>query len=323
MGGKIVVTEKSLEHIQTERIKETAGRLGYTAEFYASPDEAEAAGALAEAEILYGGGLAPYIGKAPKLKWICSSWAGVEPYCKAGVMPDEMLLTNASGAFGVTIAEYGVMVTLMLMRGQVAYNRVMTTREWMSPMPQRTLKDSRVTCLGAGDIGQTFAKRIRGFEPRSITAVNRTGRTAADCFDAVYPQSRLKEVLKETDLLFMSLPGTPATANIINRETLACLPKHAYIVNVGRGAAIDEEALIEALNEERIAGAAVDVMKTEPLPEDDPLWSAKHILITPHIAGNLTTDDTRDKNAGMFCEDLVNYAKGLPLKYAVDRTAGY
>ena len=323
MGGKIVITQGGLDSSLQQMIMETAAGLGYSTEFFSSPAQAEEAGALKDAEIIYGGGIAPFISKAPKLKWVCSSWAGVDAYCREGIMPDEMILTNASGAFGVTVAEYGVMAALMLLRSQVAFNEVMSTHKWMKQMPQRTIKDSRVTCLGAGDIGQSFARRIRAFEPETIVAVNRSGKTEADCFDAVYPQSGLEAVLAETDLLFMSLPGTKETENIINRRTLACLPKHAFIVNVGRGTSIDEEALIEALNEEKIAGAAIDVMKTEPLPEDDPLWNAKNILITPHVAGNMTTAHTRRRNVEMFCEDLVNYAKGQPMTYLVDRKLGY
>ena len=323
MSGKIVVMEKMFGEDQKRKIRETAAECGYSASFYDSPAEACEAGALKDAEIMYGGKSAPFIAQAPNVKWVCAASAGVDAFCKEGVMGEDVLLSNASGAYGVTLTEYGIMAALMLMRGQVAFNRFMETREWMPPRLQSTLKDSRITCLGAGDIGQTFARRVKSFEPKSVTAVNRSGRTDADCFDAVYPQSELESVLANTDLLFMSLPGTPYTVDIINRETLACLPKTAYLVNVGRGTCIDEAALIEALNEDRLAGAALDVMRHEPLPKDDPLWSAKNLLLTPHVAGNLTAAPTRNKNVEMFCEDLVRYTKGLPLKHAVDRSKGY
>ena len=166
MAAGLVVTEKNLEEKQKLLIRETAGKYGFETAFYSSVEEADEAGAFGEAEILYGGGLAPYLAKAPHLKWVCSSWAGVTPYCREGVMREDQLLTNASGAYGVTIAEYGVMTALMLMRGQISYNTIMTTHGWIPPMPQATLKDARVTCLGTGDIGRSFAKRVRGFEPR-------------------------------------------------------------------------------------------------------------------------------------------------------------
>ena len=321
MSRKIIVVEKNLKSDQKEMILDTATPLGYEVSFFNSVAEAEEA--ARDAEIIYGGGLWPLIPAAKNLKWIHSSWAGVDPYCKPGVMPEDMLLTNASGAFGLTLAEHAVMVTLMLLRHEVFFQENMRARKWHAPIEHGTIKDSRVTLLGAGDIGQRIAERLRPFGPACITAVSRSGKTSATCFDAIYPQSELNKVLAETDILIMSLPGTPETTDVINKETLALLPNTAYIVNVGRGSAIDEAALIEALNSGAIAGAALDVFKHEPLPEDDPLWSAKNILLTPHIAGNLTAPYTRNKNASMFCEDLVNYTEGKPLKYLVDRSLGY
>ena len=324
MTRKIVVTEGFLDETQKKAILDTAEKYGFSVTFFSSPAEAEAAGALADAEILYGGGLAPYISKAPKLKWVCSSWAGVDPYCKPGVMPEDMLLTGASGAFGVTLSEYAVMVTLMLLRRHQFYDDAMRRTGWREGLTaQRTIKDSRITLLGAGDIGQHYAKLVRAFEPAKITAVSRSGKTSADCFDAIVPISEIETVLPETDILMMSLPSTPETEDILNRERIALLPKQAYVINVGRGSNIDEAALVDALNEERIAGAALDVMKHEPMPADDPLRTAKNILLTPHIAGNMTAPHTRNKNVAQFCEDIANYTEGRPLTYLVDRKRGY
>ena len=101
------------------------------------------------------------------------------------------------------------------------------------------------------------------------------------------------------------------------------LPEGAYIVNVGRGSAIDEEALADLLEEGHLGGAALDVFVNEPLPKESRLWKTKNLLITPHTAGNLTLDYTIDKNVEMFCEDLINYSAGKPLKYVVDRKKGY
>ncbi|MCR5431948.1 MAG: D-2-hydroxyacid dehydrogenase, partial [Lachnospiraceae bacterium] len=97
----------------------------------------------------------------------------------------------------------------------------------------------------------------------------------------------------------------------------------AFVVNVGRGSAVDEEALIEMLEREHLAGAALDVFSTEPLPKESKLWKTKNLLITPHVAGNQTLHHTLVKNVDMFCEDLLNYASGKPLKYLVDRKKGY
>jgi phosphoglycerate dehydrogenase-like enzyme len=121
----------------------------------------------------------------------------------------------------------------------------------------------------------------------------------------------------------MSLPATAETRGILSRERLALMPEGSYIVNVGRGSAIDEDALADALESGHLAGAALDVFQTEPLPEGNRLWKTKNLLITPHVAGNMTLAYTKDKNVSMFLEDLENFTKGAQLHYLVDKKLGY
>ena len=130
-------------------------------------------------------------------------------------------------------------------------------------------------------------------------------------------------MLKETDLLIMSLPGTAETYHLMNEEMFAAMRPGAYLVNVGRGSVIDETALIKALENGKLAGAALDVLETEPPAEDSPLWTTPNLLLTPHVAGNLTMAYTRKRNTEMFCEDLLRFAKGEPLLHQVDRKRGY
>ena len=139
----------------------------------------------------------------------------------------------------------------------------------------------------------------------------------------MYTLDELNSVLPKTEILVMALPGTKETAHILSRERIALLPRDAYVVNVGRGTAIDQEALMEALNADRLAGAALDVCVPEPLPKDHPLWDTKNLLLTPHISGNMSLGITRDLDVELFCEDLRNYAAGRKLKRLVDRAVGY
>ena len=121
----------------------------------------------------------------------------------------------------------------------------------------------------------------------------------------------------------MALPATPDTVEILNQRRIALLPESAYIINIGRGNAIEQDALINALNTNQIAGAALDVMTPEPLPSDSPLWTAKNLVLTPHVAGNMTLGYTADANVNLFCENLSRYANGEKLKCLIDRKRGY
>lgn len=323
MSRKIVVCLEFLTPELRKKIEETAKISGFSVEFF--DRESDAAAALSDCEILFGHSV-NLLRKAPAtLNWYCCAWAGVEPYCndsRTFANPD-CLLTNSAGAYGVTIAEHILMVTLMLLRRMPEYQEIIRDCGWRNDLTVRSIQGSRITVLGAGDIGCTFAQRARALCPASITGVSRSGRARADVFDEMAPTSRLDALLPRTDILIMAMPNTPETVGILSRERLALLPSNAIVVNVGRGTAIDQEALADALNSGALAGAALDVMVPEPLPADHPLRSAKHILLTPHVAGNMTLGYTCEKAVSMFCEDLRNYAAGLPLKHLVDRTRGY
>ena len=257
------------------------------------------------------------------LKWYCCAFAGVDPYCKDdGIFANpDCLLTNSNG-YGVTIAEHVVMVTLMMMRRMPEYTEIVRNREWNNQLPIRSIRGSEFTILGTGNIGVNVAERLRGMGAAKIIGLNRSGKPNP-AFDEVHPISALDALLPSTQTLIMALPGTAETEHILNRERIALLPQDAYVINVGRGSAIDQDALMDALNRDQLAGAALDVFVPEPLPEDHPLWETKNLIVTPHISGNLTLGYTRDINVAMFCEDLANYAAGRPLKGLVDRKLGY
>lgn len=318
---KILVINNMLEQKHLDLIKNTAVTLGHEVFFYTA--EAEIPQSNFDADIIYG--FAPSIVKTSKnLKWLCVPWAGVDSLMTPGYFANEdCLLTNAAGAYGVSIAEHMIAVSLVMMRRLNEFMEETRAGEWKSPREQRSLKDCRITVLGTGDIGTTFAKRVRAFEPASIIGVCRSGKSRETVYDKVLPVSELDSVLSETDLLAMSLPATAETRGILSRERINILPEGAYVVNVGRGSAIDEDALADALESGHLAGAALDVFQTEPLPKDNRLWKIKNLLITPHVAGNMTLPYTRDKNVQMFCEDLKNFTNGAPLHYLVDRKLGY
>lgn len=318
---KILVINNQLEQKHLAYIKTTADSLGATVHFYTS--DADISQSDYDADIIYG--FAPSIVKTSKtLKWLCVPWAGVDSLMAPDYFANEdCLLTNSAGAYGVSIAEHMIATSLVMMRRLDEFMEETRNGQWLKPRPQKSLKDCRITVLGTGDIGTTFAKRAAAFEPACIVGVCRSGKSSEAVYNKVLPVSELDSILPQTDLLAMSLPSTPETKGILSRERMSLLPEGAYIVNVGRGSAIDEDALADNLESGHITAAALDVFQTEPLPSSSRLWKTKNLLITPHVAGNMTLAHTRNKNVQMFIEDLHNFAAGKPLHYLVDRKLGY
>ena len=323
MSRNICIYQEFLTDAHKSQIQKTAEELGFTPHFFTLDQFEEAKACVQDCEILYAHSPELLRAAPAALKWYCCSFAGVDPYCKDPSIfanPD-CVLTN-SNVYGVTIAEHVVMVTLMLLRRMPEYEEVVRNRSWSNQLPIRSIRDNEFTILGTGNIGVNVAERVRGMGAAKITGLSRSGKPHP-AFDEVHPIAELDRVLPDTKILVMALPGTAETIHILNRERIALLPKDAYVINVGRGTAVEQEPLVEALNSGRIAGAALDVMDPEPLPKNHPLWTAKNLILTPHVSGNMTLGYTCDTNVTMFCEDLKNYAAGKALRGFVDRTKGY
>ena len=278
---------------------------------------------IGDYEVLFGHPVPALLRQASQLKWLCSDYAGVEKYLDDAVWPrPDCLLSNASGAYGPTISEHILMVLLMLLRRMPEYQADLCQRQWTFHTPIRSIIGSHVVMLGTGDIASHTARRLKALGA-SVTGVCRSGRSKEPAFDRVVPIQELDSVLPSADALVMALPSTPETEGVLSRERIALLPERAYVVNVGRGSAIDQNALVEALMQRKLAGAALDVMTPEPLPADDSLWDCPNTIITPHVSGNMSLGLTCDIDVDMFCADLARYAAGEPLANLVDRIRGY
>lgn len=324
MSRDICIYQEFLTPAHKAQIQAAADATGFVPHFFTLDQFDQARECLQRCEVLYAHSVEMLRAAPETLKWYCCSFAGVDPYCKDdGIFKNpDCLLTN-SNVYGVTIAEHTVMVTLMLLRRMPEYEEVVRRRGWSNQLPIRSIRDHEFTILGTGNIGTHVAQRMRGMGASKIIGLSRSGKAQEGIYDAVYPISRLDEVLKETKILVMALPGTAETIHILNRERIALLSPESYVINVGRGTAIDQAALKEALDSGKLAGAALDVMDPEPLPQEDPLWDTKNLILTPHVSGNMTLGYTCNENVRLFCEDLANYAAGRPLNGLVDRKKGY
>ena len=322
MSRDICVCLDFLTDAHKAKITAVAEKGGFTPHFFTMAQIDEAAKVGENAEILYS--CTPKLLKqCMKLKWYCCSFAGVDLYCKDPSLfhdPD-CQLTN-SNVYGLTISEHTVMTALMLLRRMPEYDVWMSQHQWKGMLPIRSIKDCHLTMLGTGQIGRCIAHSFKALGAAKITGVSRSGRPV-EGFDEVYPVEKLDQLLPDVELLVMALPGTDDTQKILNAHRIALLSERTLVINVGRGTAIDQEALIEALNGGKIAGAALDVVDPEPLPPDHPLWTTKNLILTPHVAGNMTLPYTCDRNVDQFCEDLENYMARRPLAHVVDRSRGY
>ena len=323
MAYEIAVVGTAFDAGHIEKIRAAAQAQNCTVSFY--PDADTAIPHLGNTQILFAptNSQSPELVKnAPGLQWFASYFAGVDPLMVPGVLPENVLLTNGSGAYGITIAEHMIMVSLMLMRRMPEYQQFVENREFRSDLMIGSLYDANVVICGTGDIGSQFAKRLRAFCPSGIIGLNRTGKTA-EGFDEVLPMSRLDEVLPQADLVALTLPGTPLTDNLISADRIVSMKKTAFLINVGRGNCIDQDALIHALNSGDLAGAALDVFRTEPIPENDPAWNTPNLLVTPHCSGKMTMQYTRDTLVDSFCENLNRFCSGLPMLHVVNPALGY
>lgn len=317
---KLAVCADFLTEEHRAQIDRTAADAGLSAAYITQAVLAER---IAEFEVLFGYIPPEILPRAKSLRWLCAASAGVDHLLDDALWPrPDCLLSNSSGAYGPTISEHILMVLLMLLRRMPEYQQPLLRREWPFLTPIRSIIGSRMVLLGTGDIGSHTARRLKALGAE-VTGVCRSGRTSEPAFDRVVPVSELDSVLPGADALILALPATRETAGILSRERLALLPETAYVVNVGRGSAIDQEALVDALRDGHLAGAALDVMTPEPLPADHPLWSCPNTILTPHVSGNMSMGLTCDLDVGMFCRDLAHYGKGEPLEHLVDRSRGY
>ena len=320
MQRKLAVAVSNLTDEHRERIRSAAERQGFEVRFMESPEDDSAF--LKEAEVIFGH-LPETARTAPALRWLCTPYAGVDQFMAPGVFAnEETLLSNSSGAYGVTIAEHTVMLLLDILRRQPEYRQIVANREWKRDLTIRSIRDSRITLLGTGDIGRETAVRLRAFSPACITGVNRSGRDPGGCFDRILTVEALETVLPETDVLIISLPGTKETIRLVGERQLSLLPDKAVIINVGRGMVMDQAALVRELKSGRLF-AGLDVFEQEPPAKDDPVWELRNLLITPHTAGNMTLAYTVTRIVEMFLEDLDRYCAGEPLRHLVDRQLGY
>jgi phosphoglycerate dehydrogenase-like enzyme len=274
---------------------------------------------------------------APRLRWLQLHSAGADHILDSAVMDSDIAITTASGIHATPIAEY-VMASILAHRWRVPlWTRCQREAEWppgrWALYARPELRGSTLGIVGYGSIGREVGRVGRAFGMRVLAlrrsagraeqgyAVADTGDPQGDAPERFYPPSGLHEMLAECDYVVVALPLAPTTFHFIGEAELRAMKSTAYLVNISRGAVVDEAALTQALQEEWIAGAGLDVFEQEPLPADSPLWNLENALISPHVAGFSLRYDERA--VALFAQNLTRYAAGEPLLNLVDRARGY
>ena len=279
---------------------------------------------LDEIEIVAGSFPYDLLPQARNLRWFQQWGAGADwlLHCPEAIDLD-FVLTNASGVHPIPIGEHILAFLLAFARGLHQAIRAQERREWIPPDQQTgsfELAGKTMLLAGVGAIGQRTAELATALGMR-VLGVRRDPTMGTAGVDGMFGPHQLIELLPEADFVVLTVPLTHETRGMIGEQELRAMKRTAYIVNIGRGGTIQEHALIQALQEEWIAGAGLDVFETEPLPDDSPLWAMENVIITSHYAGLTPHYDERAMD--IFLDNLGRYQAGEALRNVVDKKLGY
>ncbi|MDZ4670322.1 MAG: D-2-hydroxyacid dehydrogenase [Phototrophicales bacterium] len=296
--------------------------------------------AYADIEVLYTIHNFPTPAEAPKLKWIQLHFAGLDGVVNRPIVQQEHIqITSASGIHATPISEYciGMMLAFSLQLPKMW--RLQQESKW-ADRPQDTfkpigLRGQVLGIVGYGSIGRELARIADAMGMTILATKNNLLKTAeeldyiepntgdpnAEIPERIYPSEALGAMVEACDYVVVTAPLTEKTHHMVNADILKRMKPNAMIINIGRGAVIDENALIEALQNGTIAGAALDVFEQEPLPATSPLWEMKNVIISPHVSGNNTRYTERASQ--VFEENLRHYLAHQPMLNQFDRKRGY
>jgi phosphoglycerate dehydrogenase-like enzyme len=321
-----------------DQLRSVSPRLNFTVQKARTPAEVPA-NVWKRTEVLYTNRVLPTPDQVPKLHWIQFHWAGVDHAIDDPILrkPD-LVATTLSGAAAPQMAEYVIMMLLALGHHLPDMIDHQSRRDWPKDRWERfspqELSESTVGIVGYGSIGRQIARLLHAFGA-TILATKRDvmhpedegyspkglGDRNGEFVRRLYPPQALVSMIKECDFVVITVPLTAETENLIGEREIAALKPTACLVDVARGGILNQEALIAALRERRIGGAALDVFPEEPLPPESPLWNFPNVIISPHISGNTPIYDERAIE--LFSENLRRYLSGMPLYNLVDPERGY
>ena len=319
----LIVTGTALPEVPQEIIDRIIEAAGPGSTVSIADSDGEALEYAADAEVVLGFVTPQLFAAAPKLRWVHAIASGVNRYLYPEFRDSAVQLSSERGQVGPQLADHAFALLLAITRRVAAAIRL-GPEAWEQRRPlrmqQTELTGKVMGIVGYGGTGRAIAQRATGFGMSSI-AVDRDALPGDDHVDAVWAMDRFGELLEASDFVAVCCPLTPETHGLFGREEFARMKPGSMIVNVTRGEIIDADALIEALDAGRLAGAGLDVAPIEPLPEDHPLWQRDDVVMTPHAAG--ASQLRASRNIDRFCRNLQRLRNGEPLEGVIDKQAGY
>lgn len=276
---------------------------------------------LSDVEIIAGSIPLDWILRAPNLRWYQQWGAGADWLMRRPeIARKNFILTNASGVHSIPITEHILALILALTRQLPEAFRAQQKHTWVESEVTEELAGKTALLIGVGAIGKQTALVLSAMGMYVIGILRNPGKPLPGVSDQ-FCQADLKQVLPQADFIILTVPLTNETWHMLDERAFELMKPGAYVINIGRGATIDETALTQALLSGKIAGAGLDVFEEEPLPGDSLLWDMPNVIITAHYAGNTPYYDQRALN--IFLENLERYTTGRPLLNIVDKSIGY
>lgn len=257
-----------------------------------------------------------------KLKLLQLNNAGTEGFTTEGILPSGALLANATGAYGLAISEHMIASLLCLMKKLDLYRMNQLRKKWNDEGPVPAIYWSKTLIVGFGDIGNEFGIRMHALGSR-ITAIRKNVTVKPEYVESIHTMNDFYTCLSEADIVATCLPGYSDTFNVFDKKAFEAMKDGAYFLNVGRGTAVDTEAICDALESGKLAGAALDVTNPEPLPPNHRLWTMQNVLITPHVSGGYHVRATHDKIVQIAANNLLHLVNQEMFENIVDMSIGY
>ena len=327
-----LVIHPPVEEARLQKIKNAAGSMTAVN----AADENEAVAAMPDADGFFGKLTPPMLAAAKRLRWVQAPTASLEHYLFPELIEHPCQLSNMRGIFSDVIADQVLGYILCFARNLHIYIRRQKEGRW-APLGGEASRpsfasgpgvpsamdlahmhpsDATLGIFGLGSIGAEIARRGLAFGMR-VLAVDPVQTVAPEGVEALRPNEKLPQLLAESDFVVIAAPHTPETEKLFRRPLLQQMKRTAYLINIGRGAIVDLADLTAALQAGEIAGAALDVLETEPLPSDHPLWQMDNVILTPHVAGY--SPRLAERHLAVVVDNIGRFARGEPVRNVVDK----